>query len=56
MPVKYKAPDGAFNKEFYTVFNSVTNIQNDASITFVIGEKIFHIKNIITTGVRVNYY
>lgn len=39
MPVKYKAPDGAFHKEFYTVFNSVTNIQNDVSITFVIGEK-----------------
>jgi hypothetical protein len=56
MPVKYKAPDGAFHKEVYTVFNPITNTQNDVSITVVTGKKTFHMKKITAIGVRVNYY
>lgn len=56
MPVKYKAPDGAFHKEVYTVFNSITNTQNDVSITVVTGKKTLSYEKITATGVRVNYY
>ena len=47
MPVKYKVPDGAFHKEVYTVFNSITNRQNDVSITVVTGKKTFLMKKLL---------
>jgi len=39
MPIKYKAPNGAFHKQVYTVSNSVTNTQNDVSIIALTGKK-----------------
>lgn len=47
MPVKYKAPGGAFHKEVYTVINSITNTQNDVFITFFIGEKNLSYKKLL---------
>lgn len=41
---KIQSPGGAFHKEVYTVFNSITNTQNDVSIKFLSVKKPFHIK------------